>query len=280
MRPNPFRYILLILILIILFSASSCVPGRRTAQNFIARSNEFSVMIIPPTQVFLYHFPYENPDHAPENLEDSQLLNGIDSSQTIRLFMESLQQELLNLNMKVFAPDDFDSFLQQIGPRFIFSVAQSEIIEVDRIFTDRVFIDSLIYRQDFLIRALEQNTWFEFVKVNEIAADSEMQVLYSSFDVADRINGRFRYNRNWEVYYEYQSELLTQEDVYNLNRFAGRRNGRYIFEFLLNLAVEEKHGPQPRGDYFKYVPSTGEVTRSRDNMRFIILDPEEILIED
>jgi hypothetical protein len=280
MTPKSTRILFFLFFLSLALINSSCTPGKRTAQNFVARSNQVSIMLIPPTSFLLYHYPYEDTGKEPENLSESQLLAGVDTARSMEIFNESIRQELLNLNLNVFEPENFDSFLQQQGPKYIFAIAQAEIIETDRIFTDRAFVDTIIYRQDFLLRVIEQNTWFEFVKVDDPQEESAMKVLYSSFDVADRINGRFRYNRNWEVYYEYQSEMLTREDVYNLNRFAGRRNGRYIYEFLLNLYVEEKRGPRNTDRYFKYSPSAGNVYTSRDDYRFIILDPEEILIED
>jgi hypothetical protein len=275
------KYFFLFGIPIILLILTSCTPGKRTARSFVNQRDKVSVMIVPPAEVFLYHYPLDNPGQDPENLENSILLMELDKERSMELFTRGLKEGLEILKLQTFTPEQRDLFLSQKGDKYIFRTAQTEIIETDSIFVDRAFVDNIAYTHDLLIRMAKQNSWFEFVAINANQDTGPMQVLFSTIKIADRIIGDFRYNRNWEVYYQYQIKSISSEDIYNLSFNTGRRNARYIFEFLMNREVELRHGKVGTGpDYFKYWPNTNKITISRDSNRFVILEPEEILIEE
>jgi hypothetical protein len=273
---------ILILFSLVVLMLNACVTPRRSAMEFLRERENIAVMIVPPQNTYLYYYPVFSPEeqHPTDetSLQDSYLLKDLDQKKADADFINALTDNLRQYNLKVYSPDDFDHFLAFSGKRYIFAIAQAEWVESDKPFTDRALIDTVIYRQDFLLRELERNTWFEFVKVDDTAEDSGMEVLYSTFTATDEIRGRFRYRGlTGEVFYEYGSDLLEPDDMYTLNRVAGRGNARYIFEYLLNRHINaQRRDQRPRSHYYKYNPTEDYLYRSRDDNRFIILEPEEV----
>jgi hypothetical protein len=264
---------------IILLLLPSCMPGYKVARQFIQHKDEIAVMIVPNNHTFLNYYPFDEatyPDFPDESADiaDSHLLKDTDTDQADRFFLMAITDHLMQYNIKVFGPDEFDQFLSHNGDRFIFTLAQTELIEYDRTFTDRALIDTILYQQNFLQRTMERNSWFEFVKVDEYTNNTGMQVLYNTFFVSDEINGRFRYRAfTGEVYYEYSFTPLTVNDVYAFNHDTGTSTGRQIFEFLLNRHVKlnRAEGKKPPV-YFRYNPVDKSLRRSRENQGFIIIE--------
>ena len=239
-------------------------------------------MIVPPPVTFFYYYPFnpdfadQFPDHDPKDMENSFFFKEVKDSLLGEIFMRSLVRELNSYGFNTFTAESFDLFLNRTGEKYIFTIAQSELIEYDDLKTERALIDTTLYSQDFLIRHLEQNTWFEFVKVDQ-GADAEpagMQVLFSTFTRTDQVNGRFRYRPlSGDVYYEYNSDMLKKEDLYQHTHATGKENARYIFEFLLNNYIRKNSDPllsQPaRFSYRKDVEKLVTTSRRRG---FIVLD--------
>jgi hypothetical protein len=263
---------------------SSCAPGYRAARSFVEKKEPVAVMIVPPTNTYLYYYPYYTVNDANDSLngiKQSYFLHDLDVKRATALFTESLMRELKQYNLKVFTPDDFEQFLSYKGERYIFTTAQTEIVEIDKPYTERALIDTILYRQDFLLRTVERNTWFEFVKVDETNDNSGMKVLYSTFSTSDVIDGKFRYRGlTGEVLFEYTPYLLTPEDVYAVNIFAGKGNARYIYEFLLNQYAQKNTGknlsPSTR---FQFNFPDNRLYRSKNAPGFTIMEPEESLKE-
>ena len=264
----------------ILILIQSCVPGYRAAQSFLRKTSTISVMVVPPPFTYLNYYP-ENPELFPPetdtvyDLEESFFLKDIQVQRADSLFMEALYGKLNALNVRVFNPDQFDVFFNQPDPKYIFTIAQSELLEYDDIYEQRALIDTLLYRKSFIVRTVSRNTWFEFVKVDNPDEEADMQVLYSNIATADAIDGQFRYRwMSGEVVYEYVPYLLNLNDIYELNRWAGVQNGHYIFEFLLNRYVEQNASyrfGQPV--YLKYDPYRNAIRRGNDSDRFILMEP-------
>ena len=237
-------------------------------------------MIVPPTLRFINYYPLDpaNPQaqfENPADLEESNLLKDFDEEELTDIFVESLFAHLKRYPLRVFRPEQFDKFLSAPGERFIFTIAQTEIIEYDEVMTDRALIDTTLYRQDFLLRNIARNTWFEFVKVDDQTEENGMQVLYSNFFTGDFVDGRFRYRGlSGEVTYHYSSILVGPNDIIELNRFAGQRNARYIFEHLLNRYVQKNASTVFASPaYFRYNVNTNSLSRGDTQSRFIILEP-------
>lgn len=273
-----YRIILPAVLLMLLLS--SCMPGLRTARKFVhEKEQKPAVMVVPPSFTFVYFYPFDpdNPQSQfdnPGNLEDSGLLYDFDESEATEKFMDALYRHLGEYPVEVFRPEQFDQFLAYPAERYIFTIAQTEIIEYDQPMTERALIDTTVYRQDFLLRHVARNTWFEFVKVDDSISDGGMEVLYSDFYTGDDVDGRFRYQLfTGDVIYQYTSRIIDSRDLDQLNRFAGYRNARYIFEHLLNRYVQKNARPffsQPL--YFRYNVYDGSLSRSRDDQRFTILE--------
>ncbi len=233
----------IVVAIVAMLMLASCLPGRRHATTFLNKRPQIAVMIVPPTTTFAYYYPFglypENPGQpGEENLAQSELLRNTNLNEATSLFMETMVQQLKLYQVNVFRPDKFDEFLSFPGQRYIFSVAQTELVETDKVFTDRALIDTILYTQEFLIRAIERNTWFEFVEVDARGETTAMEVVYSNFSATDKINGRFRYYAfSGNVSYEYTARNLEVNDVYNLNLEAGTGNAAYIFDYLLNRHI-------------------------------------------
>ncbi len=265
---------------------TSCMPGKKTAQNFLEKRENIAVMIVPPPASFLYYYPYEmEPEQETtsdgENIDQSYFLSRVDVSVADSIFLTSLQENLAEYSVRVFSPDAYDRFLSFPGKRFIFTMAQTELVESDYPHVDRALIDTILYRQEFLLRAVERNTWFEFIEVDDQETDGGMEVLFSTFYTSDDVSGRFRYRGfTGEMLYEYSSYIMDLQDVYSLQEFAGNGNARYIFEFLLNRHVQQNASPIVGSPVrFRYNIRTGDISRMPEGMEFILLEasgqPEE-----
>ncbi len=273
-----YRIILPVVLLVLLFP--SCMPGLRTARKFVhEKEQKPAVMVVPPSFTFINYYPFDpaNPQGQfdnPGNPENSGLLYDFDENEATEIFMDALYRHLEEYPVQVFRPEQFDQFLAYPDSRYIFTVGQTEIIEYDQPMTDRALIDTVVYRQDFLLRHVARNTWFEFVKVDDSSIDGGIQVLYSDFYTGDEVDGRFRYQFfTADVIYQYTSRIIDSRDVDQLNRFAGYRNAQYIFEHLLNRYVQKNARPffsKPR--YFRYNVYNNSFSRGRDNQRFVILE--------
>lgn len=239
-------------------------------------------MIAPPAFTFLYHYPYEffDDDVSEEqfrDIENSHFLKELDMEIVDSIFIQSMINELKRFRFRVFSPENFDEFLAHDGPRYIFTMAQTELVEFDQPHTDRALVDTILYRQDFLLRTIERNAWFEFVEVDAIdeGEDSGMLVLFSTFFTADQVDGRFRYRPlTGEVVYEYSSRIIDINDVYELQRFAGLRNARYIAGFLMdNYVRENARTIIGRPAVFRYNPTDNTLRTIRRNTKeFILLE--------
>jgi hypothetical protein len=256
------------------------VPGKKVANSFLEVKQEHAVIIVPPSYTFLYYYPSDEPiESLPDegqDLKNSKFLIDVDVEKASEVFLESLYNELRKFDLKVFTADQFDEFLMHDGPRNIFNIAQAEMIEFDSEYTDRALIDTVLYRQSFLLRTIERNTWFEYTRVNDTDEDQSIKVLYSTFFTSDDINGNFRYRPfSGDVFYEYSSYLITQEDIYELNRFAGEKNAQYIFDFLLNKYIEDNSDitPENRKVFFRYSRPDNEIKKAGIEQRFIELKP-------
>lgn len=258
---------------------SSCLPGIRTARKFIKEKESIAVMIVPPAFTYLGYYPYpEDPEvkqfESSSSLEESEFLYYMDEERASSYFWESLIDQLQQYQLKVFTPEHFDEFLSLESERYIFTIAQTELIEYEDFLIERALIDTFLYQQAFLIRNLERNTWLEFVEVDTPDDYNDMEVLYSTFLASDLVEGRFRYRViSGEVYYEYDSQLLTLEDLYRLNRHAGSQNARYIFDFLLNRHVQQNASPLfVKPAKFRYNVQSGSLRRAGENQMFILLE--------
>jgi len=274
------RFLIFLFLPIVLSVFTSCVPGKKMAGSFLEIKQEQAVIIVPPSFTFLYYYPSDEPiESLPDggqDLKNSKYLNDVDVEKASEIFLQSLYNELRKLDLRVFTADQFDEFLNHDGPRNIFTIAQTEMIEFDSEYSDRALIDTVLYRQSFLLRTIEKNTWFEFARVNDTDEGKPIKVLYSTFFTSDDIKGNFRYRPfSGDVFYEYSSYLITQEDIYELNRFAGEKNAQYIFDFLLNKYVEENSdiAPENRKVFFRYSKSDNAIKKAGSEERFIELEP-------
>ncbi len=271
------KNILIPLVILLLFF-SSCMPGHRAARNFLEERSQIAVMLVPPAFTFLYYYPFvpaNDPEYfgEPASLKESAFMDELDEIEATDMFMEAMQDELKAYGIAVFGPEEYDAFLSFPGRRYIFSIAQSEIMEYDQQMVDRALIDTTLYRQEFLLRHVARNTWFEFVEVDQSGGDSDLQILYSNFIVADYLDGRFRYrSMTGEVNYEYSAMVISLEDVYYLQQYAGEGNARYIFEFLLNRHVAEN--TRGRAPQYRYNPGSQSLRRGA-NGGFIIMESSE-----
>jgi len=256
-----------VIALVAMLMLASCLPGRRHANTFLKKRQQIAVMIVPPATTFAYYYPFgyypENPGQSgEENLAQSELLRDANIPRATGLFMETMLEQLKFYQVRVFAPEKFDEFLSFPGQRYIFSVAQTELVETDRVFTDKALIDTILYTQEFLVRTIERNTWFEFVEVDANGETAAMEVLYSTFSAADKVNGRFRYYPfSGNVSYEYTAKNLEVNDIYILNQEAGAGNAAYIFDFLLNRHIATAN-PQKQTPPITFNPFSKQLFKS------------------
>jgi hypothetical protein len=243
--------------LILLMGISSCSVERRLARQFITSEADLNVLILPPPGLIKNYYPI-HPDSIPDDeritfdLEDSRFLQYVEDSLLIRYFVQSLTEELQRFDVKVFTPEQIDTFFQLDTNAFVFSIAQLEVMEYLDEMQDYVIMDTVVFEAGLPITTLVQNNWFEYSEVNR--TDRPLMVLFSMQHRSDYIEGRFR--RNWltgEVRYEYRPYRLTLDDVYDLAWFSAQQNAQYIFDWLMNQYIRDNH-PRPRETltYYQY----------------------------
>ena len=255
------------------FIIASCNSQRRLATEFITRQADIHVLLLPPPTVLKKYFPIHPDSLAPGqvdtfNLEGSQFIKHAEDSILIRLFMNSLRENLQAFDVKIYGPEDLETFFSLDTAAYVFSVAQLEVLEYLQEEIRYAVLDTTVYEVSFAQVNLSHSQWFEFTELNH--PERSMQVLYSSQFTNDVFDGRFRQNfLTGEMFYEFQPYRLRYEDLYQLSTFAGQKNAQFIFDFLLNKFIDDRSKKARKQlDYLQYDREQHSIRRAY-NDRFI-----------
>lgn len=264
----------LIIILLMLGGLIACASSLQLANRFVVEETDIHVLVLPPGQLMKTFLPVHPDSLATGNIpeEDEDLIrfvNEVVDSIYLNRFMESMAHYLDRFYIKLYGIEELDEFFKLDQPAYIFFIAQMELLEYrhTELFSARDGDRHYLRREP--ITVLENNTWFEFLKLHD--ADFGMKVLFSVQATSDHVEGRFIRRRSGEVLFDAERYPLLREDMYDLAYFAGKQNAQNIFDYLMNMYVEKKMGRKP-DRYYQY-DVDGHAIRPIDQPGFIEIEP-------
>lgn len=275
-------FIGMLIILLMAAGLLSCTSSLHLANRFVVDDSNIHVLVMPPPGLIKTFSPV-HPDSIPvgetPDIDETKIrfVNQVEDSLFIGIFMNALEQQLERLSVKVYGLEDMDAFFRLDEPGYVFMIAQMELLEYveEELFVARDGHINYIRREP--ITVLENNVWFEFLKLHD--ADFGMEVLFSVHATSDFVEGRFVRRATGEVLFDANRYLLTSDDLVALAQFAGKQNARNMFDYLMNLYVRENLGRQPSA-YYSYDVDQHAI-RQTDQPGFIVIiptadDPETI----
>lgn len=248
------------------FFIQACVTDYYLANRFVVQETDIPVLIIPPSELILTYTPV-HPDSIQPDTSDGNgnyrpdFLPAVDDSVFVAHFMNSLRNRLDLLYVKHYGPDQLDEFFELEEPGYIFIIAQMELLEYNETeyFEGRRGTDRYIAREN--IRVLENNVWFEFLKLHD--PDFDMQVLFNIHATSDYVDGRFLRLNDGSVVFDPDRYPLTISDVYDLAWYSGEINADKIFDHIMNIHVRREYG-RDTPYYFRYDMDTHSIYESVD----------------
>ena len=262
--------------LLMLGGLIACASSLQLANRFVVEETDIHVLVLPTSQLIKTFLPVHpdsiNGTDMPE-VDESQIrfVHEVVDSTYLGSFMEGLEHSLNRFYIKKYGIEDLDEFFKLDQPAYIFTIAQMELLEYrhTELFSARDGDVHYIRREP--ITVLENNTWFEFLKLHD--ADFGMKVLFSVQATSDYVEGRFIRRRSGDVLFDADRYPLTQSDLYDLAYFAGQQNAQNIFDYLMNMYVEKKMGRKP--DRFYRYDVDRHALEPIDQPGFIEIEPEE-----
>ena len=270
----PGRRIAKLFVLLLLgVFLQGCTTGLQLANRFVLEETDIHVLLDPPpgvNKVFLPAPPGEAlNDTLPEEEMAPRFLEQVEDSLYIDYFMDAVHHRLELLYVNWYGPDQEEEFRRQEGKKYIFDVAQLELLE---------YVDHEVFyaehrggyhRDSVQITVLENSVWFEFRDLN--GEDPDEQVLFSLHATSDYVEGRFVRDRaTREIRLDAETFPLTSNDVLDLAWFAGERNAENIFNHLLNRHVAAGLDYDP--PYYLYYDMQDHRIIEREDPPFIRVD--------
>ncbi len=253
-----------------------CATSLQLASRFVLEETDIHVLVLPPDNL-IKSFATEHPDSIPPDSimgpgdARAQFISEVSDSVFISHFMSALNGHLDRLYIQAYGPDDADAFFSLEQPAYIFLIAQMELFE----YTEKEYFEGRSgwnrYMSSVDIKVLENNVWFEFMKVHD--PEFEMQVLFNTHATSDYVEGRFLRLSTGEVVFNPTKYLLTEDDLYDLAYFSGKQNAHKIFDHLLNLYVRREYG-RDLPYYFHYDMQSHSILE-RDYPPFIRINAAE-----
>ncbi len=282
------RFLHLLLLLLPGAILQGCSSSLQLANRFVLEETDIHVWLDPPpalNKVFLTTAPGEDPvpgeDSAPgEEVNDTlpdqeavpRFLEEVEDSLYIDYFMDALQHRLELLYVNWYGPGQEEEFRRQEGDKYIFDVAQLELVEyIDHEAFYAEHRDGY-HRDSVEITVLENNVWFEFRDVNgEDPDEQDEQVLFSLHATSDYVDGRFvRDPDTGDIRLDTETFPLTRNDVLDLAWFAGEQNADNVFNHLLNRYIRKRLEYDP--PYSLYYNMQDHRIIRREDPPFIRLD--------
>ncbi len=271
----------LILPTLLVFGLVACSSGFHLANRFVVEETDIHVLVLPPgqlTKTFLPVHPdsIQQADIPPYDDSDIRFINQMNDSLYISEFINGLKQRLDLLYVNTYGIEDLDEFFDLEQPAYVFVVAQMELLEYldSETFVAHDRETYFVHREQ--IRVLEHNTWFEFLKLHD--ADFGMEVLFAVQATSDHVEGHFIRRASGQVVFDADKYFLTDADLRELAFFSGQQNGQNIFDYLMNVYVQEKSGKDP-GRYYHYDMERHSIMES-DTPGFIIIERETVDADD
>ena len=220
---KPTFYVLIFSLLM------SCSLEQKIAMKFVTKENKGAVLVLPPDIVYKTNLK-DSLVKANESLNqieiDSILLDNslfikhLNEDAIISLSLDQLKNELSKIGFAVYDENSVDQFILTGDSSFILKLAQAEIEEgyggrVQHHVLDGENVDVTID-----VNFVNINSWFELVRQN--VTDEVFPLLYSSFSLADNVNGYFDGGSGRFKYY-FTIDSLSLKDFIELPEILGKK---------------------------------------------------------
>lgn len=234
---------------------ASCSPERRLASRYLNNKKSEAILLVAPDFIYKnsYKVPFlENFDSYSQYEKDSisyftsDVVQYINDSVYISLFMNSLSNGLRYFGYKTYNDESADKFLEQKNnTSLIINYAQIQVEEYFDSINKYTSYDYLLTQSEpIFITAINMNNWLELAGLNNV--DSSPIVLFNTRIITDDFKGNFIYYPLTGSYsYRYTIDSLSIDKLYNAAHSLGSLHSQWIFDYLMNEYVR-KNLPQNR----------------------------------
>ena len=226
------------------------------ARRFISTKDTLNILLLKPNEVLKANLAYQN-DSVAASIRDSlamvysTVVSKADDKIMKELLTQSIADELKQYPCKVFDEDRMGNFMKLDSSGVIFQVAQMQMEEFVKPYTADAFYDELRFYQDFELKGVNLNLWFELSQLN--SEQDKNKVLFSTTYITDDIEGVFRRSfLTGEVKFIYSRSDITKDDVYQMATDFGKVNAAYIFDYFLNQYVHTHYKGKKKLPYLHY----------------------------
>lgn len=237
----------------------SCYLEKKYGREFARNAPNISLLILEPDLILKSDIRTPPED----SLNVSRFIKNLPEDTISAIFTSQVIEQLQKLGVKVIRSKQMSDFFTMKPPAYLFNIAQTEIEQYSYPVKEKYTTDSIIYTQEFLLHAVNLNTWLEFTELN---SDKKAETLFSNFFVKDNISGDFRVNLlTDEVTYVYERKDLSPDDIMLLISHAGKTNAHYIFNMLMNKYIADKMQDRFNKKYFYYYDPVKKKVRFLEN---------------
>ncbi len=259
------------MVLVLLLSA--CQSSLQLATRFVMQETDINVLLLPPPEIYVAYYPQN-----PERMDDSLLYAGehlggrlvpvLDDSVFVNRFMQSVVYHLGLLHVKVYLPEDAETFFEMEGRGHIFSLAQMEVLEYPDTEIFFAYHAGERHVREVEYTVLEQNLWFEYSQLHD--PDHPMEVLFSRHTMADHMEGKFVSDPSLGlIRFEEDAFLLSPDDLMDMAYNSGRQHAHQIFDHILNKHIRREADYQV-ATYYHY-DMENHVIMAREYPPFILI---------
>lgn len=228
---------------IIAFSAISCSPERKLANQYLKEKTPGAILLIAPDFVYKNSFKIpevKNFESLPQATKDSiafytsDVLQYCDDSVYINRFMHSLNRGLTYFGFSVYYNQPADEFLSSGYESYIINIAQIQLEEyLDSISDDTSYDSESQNYMSLFVTAININNWVELTKLNH--EQSKARVLYNSQTITDDFTGTFAYYpETGRFSYNYTIDSLDIDKLYLASSELGFRYSQWLFDYIMN----------------------------------------------
>ena len=275
------KHIYLILLLFVILFITSCSYDRKLAKQFVESNPDISILVIPTNDIFKVNMKRDELGDDTLDMDEWQIdsmlmakslfLKDISDSIFLESYYNSFFDELDKLHIKTYTEDYVDSFLFIKSPAFLLNIAQIEVDEYIKEFSDSEDYNDFVYTKTLPLNAVSINTWFEISRLNN--NKGSRRVFFAEDEVSDNAYGYFSENLfTGQVSYKYFLREMELEDIYRKCEDLGEKYAGYVFDYIMNSYISRNFpADRKRKYYMHYKRSINSFEPAYDD-RFILME--------
>lgn len=269
----PLKQAGIAVFLIGILGLTSCLPEQKVGRSFVNASSSMSLMVNPPSLVFMYNHKgetIEGFDSLSEAGQDSALwensryIRRLSDSLILENYVNNFLTELRSLGFKVILGPSGDSAFQSGAQSYVLDIAQLQIDEYLYPLEDEQTIMDTTYLKKIDLNALDFSGWFELHKFRKGPVNKTL--LYATSTIYDSFDGQYFTDLfSSAVRYSYRLDTIALGDIYDMAKYLGKKHAGYLLDFFMNQYILQNmpDGIEPI-DYFHYNRSKNSIVPARD----------------